>query len=453
MNLFSIAWKSIRQRALASSLTCLSVSLGVMLMVIVLVGSAIVEKNFSQNSINYDLIVGPKGSSLQLVLNTVYRIGDPIGNVPYRFYREMQEDSRFKEAVPIAMGDVTEKGGFKIVGTISRFFELEYTPGVPFKMTKDSKRFGTKFDAIIGSQVAYQNEWGIGTELKLVHGGIESDHVHDEVFTVVGVLAPTGTANDKTVFVNLDGFYAISGHDKPIREAVEQSFEFFDGDVGLTEEEIARIEKEQLEEKEAHDAGEGSGHAHHHHHETPEILKDLTAIFVQTKTQTQAALLPGKSKRGYGAQYVNPIRPINELMTKVVGNIKTLMWFMTVLIIIVSGVGIFVSIYNSMSDRRKEIAIMRALGARRQTVFSIILAESVLLCVTGGILGILLGHGLVYFGAPWIEQAAGLLVDPLTINPWEFLTFPILLVLAALIGFLPGMTAYRTDVADALYGS
>ena len=210
MNLFTIAYKSIRQRALASSLTCLSVSLGVMLMVIVLSGFAIVEKNFSQNSVNYDLIVGPKGSSLQLILNTVYRIGDPVGNLPYRFYREMQDDPRVKVSVPIALGDVTEEGSYKIVGTTTEYFKIGYAPGRSFKVA--GKSFGTAFDAIIGSQVAYQNGWELGHKFKLVHGGAESDHVHDEEFTVIGILAPTGTANDKTVFVNLEGFYLIAGH-------------------------------------------------------------------------------------------------------------------------------------------------------------------------------------------------------------------------------------------------
>lgn len=451
MNLFTIAWKSIRQRWLASSLTCLSIALGTMLMVIVLVGSSIVDKNFNQNSINYDLIVGPKGSKLDLVLTTVFRIGNPQGNVPYSFYQQLKEDSRFTETVPLAMGDTTQEGGFKIVGTTSRYFELGYAPDRPFKLTKDSKRFGTDFDAIIGSQVARQNNWGLGTKLKLVHSG-DQTHVHDEEFTVVGVLAPTGTANDKTVFVNLEGFFAISGHDKPIREAVQQMRQF-DPDFSMPEAEIARIEKQQQEEEEAHQEGGDGGHGHHHHHESPDILKDLTAIFVQTRSKTTAILLEGASKRGYGAQFVNPIGPINDLMTKVVGNVRILMFWMTVLIIIVSGVGIFVSIYNSMSDRRKEIAIMRALGARRQTVFSIILAESVLLCLAGGILGMLLGHGLVYFGASTIEYEAGILVERFTFNMWELVLFPVLLILAALIGFLPGMTAYRTDVADALYSS
>ena len=103
-----------------------------------------------------------------------------------------------------------------------------------------------------------------------------------------------------------------------------------------------------------------------------------------------------------------------------------------------------------MADRRREIAIMRALGAQRQTVFAIVLTESILLCVGGGLIGLLLGHGLVFGTAPIVEARSGILVNPFAFEPAEFVLFPVLLVLASLVGFIPGMTAYRTDVAKAL---
>jgi putative ABC transport system permease protein len=109
-----------------------------------------------------------------------------------------------------------------------------------------------------------------------------------------------------------------------------------------------------------------------------------------------------------------------------------------------------VSIYNSMADRRREIAIMRALGARRQTVMLIILMEAVLLCLAGGILGILLGHGLVAVGSPIIEARAGLLIDPAAFNPLELIVLPLMIGLAIIVGIIPGMTAYQTDVAEGL---
>ena len=452
MNLFTIALKSIRQRALASALTAFSVSLSIMLMVLVLVISGIMEKNFDQSSLPpYELIAGPKGSSLQLVLNTIYRIGNAEGYLPYQYYLELDEDPRIKEAVPITMGDVTEEGGFKIIGTTSRFFELGYADGKPFRVR--GKRFGTDFDAIIGADVARTNNWDLGSQFQLVHGGLEmkDTHTHDEKFTVIAVLERTGTANDKTVFINIEGFFAIGGHDKPIEEAIAQHQEFY-GKNSLSQAEIDKLVADERKEQEAHaNEGEG-GHAHHHAHSTPAIKKNVTAVFIQLKPgmEMAAALMEGKSKKGYKTQFVNPIKPVRLLMDSFVGRFRLVLVILTGIIIAVSGTGIFVSIYNSMSDRKREIAIMRALGARRQTVFSIVLAESILLCIGGGILGLLLGHGLIYFSAPYIEVAAGILVDPLSFEPLELILFPILLGLAALVGFLPGMTAYRTDVAESL---
>ena len=129
MNLATIAWKSIRQRGLASLLTSFSVALGVMLMVTVLVIYGILQNTFNQRSINYHLIIGAKGSPLQLVLSTVYHVSPPIENLPYRYYLKWKEDKRVKHAIPLAMGDVTEQGNFPIVGTIPvQFFEIDYAP-------------------------------------------------------------------------------------------------------------------------------------------------------------------------------------------------------------------------------------------------------------------------------------------------------------------------------------
>ena len=447
MNLATIAWKSIRQRGLASALTAFSVALGVMLMVAVLVIYGILQSTFSQRAINYDLIVGAKGDPLQLVLSTVYHISPPIENLPYRYYLDLKKDVRVTVAIPVAMGDTTEQGGFAIVGTVPEFFDVDYAPKQPFLVKGHG--FRRDFDAYIGDRVAKENGWGLGTKLKLVHGGAETGHVHDEEFEVVGLLAPTGTPHDKTVYVNLKGFYQIQGHDKPLKEAIERERKFF-GEPTLTEDElkseISRIQKKYG----VHDHG-ADGHDHHgHSHDLPDVQKEVTAILLQCKSPIAANLMAGELKKGNQAQGVNPIVPMQKLLTEFLGPAQSLLLVMTALIVLVSGIGIFVSIYNSMSARRREIAIMRALGAQRGTVLSIILAESVILCVGGGLLGLLLGHGLVFAAAPVVAARTGLIIDPRAFSNYEFILFPVLLTMGILVGFLPGMTAYRTDVAESL---
>ncbi len=451
MSLFSIAWKSIRQRLLSSTLTALSVALGVMLMVGVLVIYGIMDRMFNQQSVGYNLIVGPKGSDMQLVLNTIYRVSSPLQNLPYLYLEELKRDPRVAVAIPFCLGDSTEKGGFPIVGTTEEYFDHEYAPGEMFMIKKGGNRFTRSFDSIIGSQVAHDNHWDVGTTFQIMHGGAEA-HKHEEVFTVCAVLAPTGTPNDKTVFIHLNGFYAISGHDAPLREAVKRWNEFSNRPTTDSALDAAVAEWRKRcgvpEDEKTHE--ETNGEHHHHHHNPCDVQKEVTAILVDTKSAAAAATFDGEMKRGYKVQAVNPVVPMKRLMDNILGNIRTVLVAMTGLIIVVSGVGIFVSIYNSMADRRKEIAIMRALGAQRRTVFAIILAESILLCVGGGALGILLGHGLVFVAAPVVQQQSGILINPLAFERVELVLLPALIALASVIGVVPGLTAYRTDVARAL---
>ena len=190
-----------------------------------------------------------------------------------------------------------------------------------------------------------------------------------------------------------------------------------------------------------------------------DLQKEVTAVMLIMKRppgQSRwvpvplALLFAAELKNGFKAQAVNPIIPMQRLTELFVGNVRKVLLGLTSLIVIVSGVGIFVSIYNSMADRKQEIAIMRALGASRQTVFAIILSESILLCFGGGLVGILLGHGLVFTVAPVVEQQTGILINPLAFEPMELVLLPVLILLASLVGFIPGMTAYRTDVAKTL---
>jgi putative ABC transport system permease protein len=454
MNLLVIAFKSLKQRALSSALTALSVALGIMLVVSVLVVNSVVDNTFNQKSVGVSLLIGPRGSDLGNVLSAVYRIGKPAENLPWRVLTEdvvkaaerlpgVKKSSDVIEwVIPMTMGDVTQEGSFPVLGTTPKYFKMEYASGKRFQKKGDLPV--NSFDALIGARVARENGWDIGSQFSLIHGGADG-HVHDEKFTVVGLLAPTGTANDQTVFVNIEGFFLISGHEKPPEDAITRLQEF---GYEVTPEQQAVIR----EAAGGHDHHDHAGHDHGAHapHPVPDDLKEVSFILVRTKSPTASIMLAAELNEGMRAQAVNPIIVISRLMKLFVGNTRKLLLFLTALIVVVAGIGIFVSIYNSMSDRKREIAIMRALGASRVTVFSIILGESLLLCLGGGILGLLMGHGLVVVAAPFIESQAGISVNPWSFDVMELILFPILIGMATLVGFLPGLTAYRTDVADSL---
>ncbi|HZZ71512.1 MAG TPA: ABC transporter permease [Pirellulales bacterium] len=415
MSLWKIAWRSIQQRVLASTLTGISMALGVMLVVVVLTAYAVIKQNFnSGRALPYNMIIGAKGGDLQMVLNTVYYLDKPVENLPYTYYEEFLPKSQRKDgrdgefsdsveaAIPVCMGDYYRN--FRVIGTTPQFFE---DVGPPYKIhyafsAGENFHQDHYFDAVVGAFAAQQAEIHVGSKLKISHG-VEGGHIHDQPFTVVGVLAPTGTPVDRGVFINMEGDFRLDGH------------------VGSR--------------------------------------KEVTCVLVRTARIPGMENLPEGSaeelrsliNKGTVARAVMPISEITRFFNRFVDPLLMLFLFLAVLIVIVSGIGILVSIYNSMSERKHEIAVMRALGAGRSTVMRIVLFESILLSLGGGLLGWFTAHSLIAIASPWITSQTGLFVQILQSGAiYELILVPGLILLAALVGFLPALAAYRTDVAKAL---
>jgi putative ABC transport system permease protein len=413
--------------------------LGVALVVAVLVVYGVVYQSFHRGGEGYDLIVGAKGGREQLILNTVFYLSQPIGNIPYSFYEELIEDPKFsadvETAIPVCMGHTYQ--GFRVVGTTPEMFtELKYKGDQSYEFSS-GENFKTQnpFDAVVGAIAAEKAGLQVGEKFQAVHGSSEGGRVHKETFHVVGVLAPTSTPIDRAIFVNMQGFYDIhhaeseTPHEQPGKP--EKSAGPQTADKG---------EKGKPPAK----------HAKHAHDEDED--KQITAVLVcirevpPGRTEVVAKLI----NDGKVAQAVAPARVIADLFEGVVGKLQWILLGMAVLTVIEAGIGIMVSIYNSMSDRRHEIAVMRALGASRVTVMVIILLESILLSLMGGAVGVLLGHGATWACSPLIADWTGVVVGPLQFQWIELVLVPGLVVLASAVGYLPAMSAYRTDVAKSL---
>lgn len=476
MSIWHIAWRNIRQRALASSLTSFSMALGVLLVTAVLLVHGLVSKSFSDNSdLGYNMIAGAKGGKLQLVLNTTFYLSEPVENIPYTFYQEFlskpeQEeelalmapgkrgdlkDGTFAKntefAIPVCLGDYFQN--YRVVGTLPKFFEsfkaedgenlkYQFEEGRNFETWNDEHGY---FEAVVGSVVAQQTGLKIGDKIAASHGGDPTDIHTDSPFTVVGILEPSGTPNDRAVFINMEGFYLMSGHAK-----VEE-----DEEVG------ANV----------------SGDTASRRQPLPIDQREVTAVLIRTSDPFSPIIIRNRVNEGNVAQIVMPVMEITSLFDLIVKPIQTLLLVITTLICFVSGISILVSIYNSMNDRKRDIAVMRALGARRETVMGIVLWESIILSVGGGILGWMGAHVLLFLASPSIEAQTGVRIGlfdlaplprslevqiPAVIidNSWlgplcslELVIVPALILLAVIVGFLPAYTAYRTDVAEALSSS
>ena len=194
MSLWKVAWRSIRQRALVSTLTVVSMGLGVALVVAVLVVYGVVYQSFHRGGEGYDLIVGAKGGREQLVLNTVFYLSQPIGNIPYSFYEELTEGkyaADVETAIPVCMGHTYQ--GFRVVGTVPEMFtDLKYRGNQSYEFAAGENFKAAKpFDAVVGAIAAAKAGLTVGEKFQAVHGSSEGGRVHKETFRVVGVLAPT----------------------------------------------------------------------------------------------------------------------------------------------------------------------------------------------------------------------------------------------------------------------
>lgn len=469
MSLWKIAWRFIQQRALASCLTAVSMAIGVTLVVTVLVAYSVVDRFFRHSAQGYDMIIGAtKGGRLQLVLNTVYHLSQPVENLPYEYYKEFLNDEhhrgRFSSsvdvAVPLCLGDSYEQ--FRVVGTTPAMFEVwepyqkyEFAQGRNF----EHEHF---FEGVIGSIVAHSTGLKVGDTFQPTHG-IESEdgHKHD-AFTVVGILKPTGTPNDRAIFINMEGFYLLRGHAKEeVAPGLVPDGSEADHDTDHEHEHhepatrAGTTDAHRHDEHGDHDHDHGANEAEHHHSHTPlpESQREVTAILVRTTGPIVAMELRRAINKGNEAQAVLPGVEINQLLESIVGNLRLLLLALAVLTVIVAGIGIMVSIYNSMSDRRRDIAVMRALGARRATVLNVILLESTLLSLGGGLGGWLLGHALIAAASPWVLAYTGFAMGAVSFTWQELVLLPALIVLATLVGYLPALDGYRTDVAKALTAS
>jgi putative ABC transport system permease protein len=450
MTLLGIAWRNIRQRRLTSGLTALSLALGVALVVATLVTAGIVKRAFASGAgLGYNMIVGAKGSPLQLVLNSVYLISRPIENIGWDFYEEFlpaagRGDGRagrfagsVQTAVPICMGDYFR--GYRVVGTNAAYFDrLTTGDGEPFRFAAGANfRDDDFFAGVLGSEVAARLGLAVGDAFAPTHGA-DDGAVHDP-FHVVGILARTDTPVDRGVYVNMEGFFLQEGHAKPLA-AVEPSA----GNAALPPSVVAPPDSPADDGRPA---------------PLPEAQREVTAILVTTASlpglpaELMAMGLKQAVNEGREGQAAEPVREIRQLLDLFVRPLELLLLLVTALVVIVSAIGILVSMVGSSLERTRDVAIMRALGARRSHVLATVLIEAVLLAVGGGLVGWALGHLLVAAIGPLITTNAGVSVGILSAEPAaELLLVPFLVLLAIAAALLPAIAAYRTDVARWLQG-
>ncbi len=477
MSIFSLVIKNILQRKVSIALTGFSVALGVALIAATLETRRQVEENFNQSSFGYELILGAKGSALQLVLNTVYQLGDPVGNIPYSTYQKYKQHPAVEYMIPYGLGDNYK--GFKIIGTSEDLFtkfaykpekHLEFAVGTAFK--GDSA-----YQAVLGAEVARATGLTVGGKFIATHGLQESfgdvgqQHDHDPM-TVVGILKPTYTRIDKAIYCSLPTVWAI--HDINKETAQERDAKNHE-EAAIRKDESQAVSRvsaaSAVEKKHDHDEKKSSSakadahshdhddhdheahdHGSEHEHNIPKE-GDVTSAIVKMKGGKFGKMLALSFYKEVNSEPLAQVAATTEEVKKfldIVGNINWAFLFVTALVIVVALVGVAVAIYNSLSERRREIAIMRSLGAHRSKIFSIITLEAAIIAFFGAIFGIVLSKILLFGLKNVLLERTGVELSVEIFNSVEMSLILLVAAVGAAAGILPAFSAYRTDVAKNL---
>ena len=425
MNLWTLSSNYARHRPLSTALNVLLLALGIATISVLLLLSRQVKDTLTRNSRGIDLVVGAKGSPLQIILSSVFHADFPTGNISLADVRPLQRNRLIKNMIPLALGDSYR--GFRIVGTNYDYPEL-------YEAALQTGRWWEKpLEVTLGAQVAQQLQLASGEQFNSSHGLADDRiNVHDEqAFRVVGVLKPTGSVLDNLILTAVESVWAVhEAHSDSV--AHPQS---------VAQDSITRrgLPPAGLPQTRQSPAGQPQS----------EAGQDITALLLEYRSPMAAVQLPRFINQRTNLQAASPPFETARLFSLVGVGVDGLRAFAYV-IIFMAALSTFIALYNALRERQYDLAVMRSLGASRGTLFLLMLLEGVIISLVGGILGLLLGHGFLILLAQWVPQPGQLGLTAFRLLPeegWLLLGSVLVGIGAAL---LPALAAYRTNVAQVL---
>lgn len=411
--LWMIVRRSLRHHALSTWVTVISVALAVGLTISVFAVTAQSRRAFAGGTAGFDGVVGARGSPLQLVLNTVFHLETSPGNIPWSTYEALRKDPNVSLAVPYAVGDNYK--GFRVVGTTPEIFtKFEYQKGVTFRIPEPGRPFAAdKQEAVFGFAAAERTGVRLGDRIRVFHGfEFDPKKQHDEEYVVSGIMEPTNSPSDRVVWIPIDGIFRLGGHV-----------------LRGTGKEYTPVRGEPI----------------------PDEAKEVSAVMLKFRSPVAGfALDQTINRQGKVATLAFPVaRVVTELFDKL-GWMIGVLELTAYLVMVVAAASILASLHNTMNERRREFAILRALGARRGSVFSVIVMESTVIAALGCAAGLVVYFVIVSVAASIVRAQVGVVIDVFAWHEALWTVPAAMIALGAVAGLLPAFRAYRTDVAENL---
>ena len=395
LNAVSMALAALRHKPLATCLNLLLMAIGVAMMTFILSASRQLEDGAMKDANGIDMVVGAKGSPLQLILSSIYHIDIPTGNIPAAAQAELAANPLVAEAIPLALGDSYQ--GYRIVGSTAdyiRHYGGQAASGV---------LFGGSMQVVLGAEVARCTGAALGARFAGSHGLVAGGEVHAHApYTVVGILRPTGTVLDRLIVTPVASVWRVH----------------------------------ETDPDEPHAQANAAEH-------------EVTALLVRYASPLAAISLPRWVNSQTRLQAAQPALESAKLF-ELVGVGADVLRAIAAIVLAVAALSMFVALYHALEERKTDLAILRALGAPPRKLLLLLLTQGLALALGGAVLGWLLGHGGVGLLGVLMEGQQNLALSAWSIDPQEAWLLPAALLVGLAASIVPAVRAYRTDIAATL---
>ena len=391
MNSLRVAVKSIRSKALHTLLSVLILGFGCGMIMLVLSARDKVEEQFKKNIRNVDMVVGAKGSPLQLILSSVYHIDAPTGNIPLAEFQKVAGNPLVEQGIPLSYGDNYK--GYRILGTDSGYFEL-------YKLQlAEGKYAGEHMSTVVGARVAQAEKLKVGQTFEGSHGLDEKgEEHHAHPYKVAGILEPCNCVADKLIITPLESVWEVHAHD-----------------------------------------GEAD-------HEKP---KEITAGLLAFKSPMAQVTLPRMINANTSMQAALPSIELNRLFS-LLGNAISFVSALAVLLLVLAAVSVFISLYQNLRDEEPQMAYLRAIGAGRGSLFSLIILKGLMISVLGYLVGLILNKaGMIAISAS-SQAAYKTSLQFSAFNSYDFYVLLATIAVGILASVLPAIRAYKLNISKTL---
>jgi len=411
--LLKLTLSSLYARLLTVGMTVFAISLSLMLYLSVEKLRSSAYTSFTDTISQTDLIVGSRTSSVQLLLYSVFRIGNATNNITWESYEDIVNRDEVDWAVPISLGDSHK--GFRVMGTTSDFFEkYKYRGGQSIVINKGNY-FSDLYDVVIGAGVAEKLNYELETPLVVSHG-LQSFTKHDDQpFKVAGILKKTGTPVDNTVIVSLEAI-----------EAIHVDWSSGTKIQGQTTP-VDQIRQMDLSPK------------------------NITAALIGVNSKLQIFGLQ-RWINEYPEEALSSILPgvaLQELW-RIVGVVENLLLSISIVVIFTTLVGMAAIVFSSLNERRREMAIWRAMGASPKTVIGLLMLEALIISVLSIMVSVIFIYTLLFFMQPWIDSNYGILVNVEMVSSKDILIFTLFIIASLIVSLLPALRAYWFSINDGM---